>query len=368
MAELPDSGLNKKIQDSAAIAKEADALDAELAELKNAYEQYFLGIERKPPAQEHRDLKKKIIKIKGAFVRQTALKFRINVLQQKFVSYERLWVRTLQEMEDGTYRRDLAKLRLKQEARKQKKPKDEKAKADDAGKSAAGSLEDAFSEDVEFEDVELDADSDVSLLPSPAPAAPAKPAAAKTTSGSFPAVMTAGPAPLGAPAKSPTGSASAVKPPSGASPAAKPVSGSFPAATAAGPRPPGAPAKSTTGSTPAVPAKSPSGTSSAVAPAKPASGSFRPATPARPPSGSSPAVPRASSAGELSDAKLKAVYDAYVTAKKRCQEDTSKLSFESVAANLRKQVPEVLKQSGAQAVEFKVLIKDGKAVLRAIPK
>src|SRR6185503_7640395 len=56
----------------------------------------------------------------------------------------------------------------------------------------------------------------------------------------------------------------------------------------------------------------------------------------------------------LSDTKLKAVYNAYVTAKKRCQEDVSKLSYEQVAANLRKQVPELVKKSGAQGVEFKI--------------
>ena len=40
----------------------------------------------------------------------------------------------------------------------------------------------------------------------------------------------------------------------------------------------------------------------------------------------------------------------------------------SVAANLRKQVPELLKQHNAKSVEFKVVIKDGKAVLKAVPK
>jgi hypothetical protein len=75
-----------------------------------------------------------------------------------------------------------------------------------------------------------------------------------------------------------------------------------------------------------------------------------------------------SSPGGLSEDKLKAVYDAYVTAKRRNQEDTSKMSYEAVAANLRKQVPELLKQSGAKSVEFKVVIKDGKATLKAVPK
>lgn len=326
MAGLPDTGLNKKIQDSATIAKEADALEAEVAELRNAYEQFFLGIERKPPTLEHKDLKKKILKLKGAFVRQTALKFRINALQQKFISYERLWARTLQEMEDGTYRRDLAKARLHN--KEKQKEKDGKAKAEGAAKAAAGSLEAALSEDVDFDaDVEVTAPPPPAKPPSSPSVAPARPAVARTASGAFPAVTPAGSVPLAA--KPPSGTSPGARPPTGSFSAVKPASGSFPAA-------------------------------------KPAA----PGAPARPPSGSSPAAlrPATASADNLSDTKLKAVYDAYVTAKKRCREDTSKLSYESVAANLRQQVPELIKKSGAKGVEFKILIKDGKAVLRAIPK
>lgn len=55
-------------------------------------------------------------------------------------------------------------------------------------------------------------------------------------------------------------------------------------------------------------------------------------------------------------------------AKKRCGEDTSKLSLDSVASTLRSQVPTLMKQHNAKSVEFKVVIKDGKAVLRALPK
>ena len=70
----------------------------------------------------------------------------------------------------------------------------------------------------------------------------------------------------------------------------------------------------------------------------------------------------------LSDAKVKAIFDAYVAAKQKCNEDVSKLSFAGVAQNLRKQVPLLMKQHNAKSVEFKVVIKDGKAVLRAVPK
>ena len=70
----------------------------------------------------------------------------------------------------------------------------------------------------------------------------------------------------------------------------------------------------------------------------------------------------------LNETRLKEVYDAYVMAKKRCNEDVSRLSFDAVASTLKKQVPEILKKHNAKDVDFKVIIKDGKAVLKAVPK
>lgn len=237
MAELPDNQLNRKISDQESVAKEVTELEADLAALHVTYEQYFMGLERQPPNKQHQELKKRINKLKGAFVRQTAIKFRIQSLSNKFLSYERMWNRTLQEMENGTYRRDVYKAKLHQKK-----------------------------------------------APAPAPVPPGAQAA------------------------------------EGAQPA-------------------------------------PPGTLAAAA---------RPAAPAQPRAAGAPAP--VASGTQLSDAKLKAVYDAYVTAKKRCNEDTSKLSYDSVAANLRKQVPELMKKHNAQGVEFKVVIKDGKAILRAVPK
>jgi hypothetical protein len=62
------------------------------------------------------------------------------------------------------------------------------------------------------------------------------------------------------------------------------------------------------------------------------------------------------------------VYQAYVSAKKQCKESTAGMSFEQVADQLRKQVPQILSQTKAKAIDFKVVIKDGKATLRAVPK
>jgi hypothetical protein len=227
--------LNRKIADGGELTKECGELEEAIAALRMSYEQYFLGIERKPPTTEHSDLKKRMQRLKGGFVRQTAIKFRIQSIQAKFATYERLWSRTLQEMENGTYRRDLFKAKLHAQERAAKKEAEKSPQAPAQAQAQA-----------------------------PAPGQP--------------------------------------KPPQAQSPA---------------PRPP---------------------------------------------------PPAAGLGDALSDAKLKAVFNAYVTAKKRCQEDVSKLSYDQVAANLRKQVPDLVKKAGAQGVEFKVVIKDGKAILRAVPK
>jgi hypothetical protein len=39
-----------------------------------------------------------------------------------------------------------------------------------------------------------------------------------------------------------------------------------------------------------------------------------------------------------------------------------------MASSLRKQVPKLMESTGAKAIEFKVVIKGGHAVLKAVPK
>jgi hypothetical protein len=141
-------------------------------------------------------------------------------------------------------------------------------------------------------------------------------------------------------------------------------------------RPPGStPAPGSTGVTAALrppgstPAPGSTGVTAALRPpgSTPAGGLPRPAL--SPPSQPAPAArPAPIDAGGLSEGKIKAIYDAYVLAKRRCGEDTSSLTLNSVASTLKAQVPTLLKQHNAKSVEFKVVIKDGRAVLRAQPK
>jgi hypothetical protein len=224
----PASESKKTIADAETTLDECDALLSELEVLRVAYERYFLGQERMPPAAAHDTFKRRLATLRNGFVRQTAVKFRVQMLQSKYLTYERLWTRTLQEIESGTYRRDVYK------AQRRAKKKD-----------------------------------------------------------SVPTDET--------PPETRTVSSVTI---------------------------------------PGIPAAS------------------------QPPS---PPVPAGNDAS-LSESKLRAVYDAYVRAKRTCNEDVSKLSYESLASTLRKQAPGLLKQHNAQSLDFKVVIKDGKAVLRAVPK
>jgi hypothetical protein len=208
--------------------------EEELEELKAKYEMYFLGTERREPVRWREDVKKKVLRLKTAFTRNTGLRFRIQSLHARYLSYERLWLRSSREKEEGTYRRDLFKARLRSGGA-----------AADGGKKP-GAAPRARGAKHEAEDVDV---SDLAAAP----------------------------------------------------------------AAAAKPTPPPAP-------------------------------------------------------GRMGETQMRELYDAYVAAKRRCNEDVSKLSFDVVSKSVSKQIPELMERFRARSVDFKVVIKDGKAVLKAIPR
>jgi hypothetical protein len=212
---------------------EVGAAEEELEALKARYEMWFLGVERREPARWRDDVKKKVLRLKTAFTRNAGLRFRIQSLNARYLAYERMWLRSAREKEDGTYRRDVFKARLHARAA-ERKAQAEARQAREAGQPAS-------------------------------PAAPAAPVA-----------------------------------------------------------------------TPA------------------ASGAARPAAPA-------PAAP-------AGDARMRALYEEYIAAKKRCNEDVSRLTYDSVAKSIAKQVPDLMARYKAKSVDFKVEVKDGRAVLKAIPR
>ncbi len=250
------------------LAERCKELEEELEELKAKYEMYFLGVERLEPLRWREELKRNVARLKSAFTRNTGLRFRIQSLHARYLSYERLWLRAAREKEEGTYRRDVFKARLRSASHPPKPATTE------------GKRTDAEPEDVDLTDWR-------------------------------PAPSQAGSSVLAAP----------------------PVPPSLAKASAAAAVPSGGAAK---------PASAP--------PAKPA------------PSAAPP------SAAGLTDPQMRSLYDAYIAAKKRCNEDVSRLTYDTVARSVSKQIPDILTRYNARAVDFKVVIKDGKAILKAVPK
>jgi hypothetical protein len=185
------------------LSDDLDDLEESITALQVLYEKYFLGIDRRPPEQERKRVSTLMRQLRSTLVRNTMLKFRINTMFARLISFERMWDRTLREIEEGTYRPHLNKAKLHTQERDQNKKKEKTA-----------------------------------------PSAPA----------------------------------------------------------------------------------------------------------------------------DISDDKLRKLYDTYLVAKQRCGEPTTGISYESLASRIRAQVPQLMEKHKARNIEFKVVIKGGKAVLKAIPR
>ena len=87
-----------------------DAIDQSLDRLKVLYEQYFMGIQKQPPTFIHTDVERKLRDATQLQMRNTRLRYRLATVQQKFGAYNSYWRRTLRQIENGTYVRNLAKV------------------------------------------------------------------------------------------------------------------------------------------------------------------------------------------------------------------------------------------------------------------
>ncbi len=87
-----------------------DAVDTTMDRLKTLYESYFLGIQKQAPSFIHADLERKLRDMQQLQMRNTGLRYRLATMQQKFGAYNSYWRRTLRQIENGTYIRNLAKI------------------------------------------------------------------------------------------------------------------------------------------------------------------------------------------------------------------------------------------------------------------
>ena len=100
-------------------------LERKMGRLRVIYDQYFLGIEKRPPLTLQKEVVRLVRVLERVNIRQTSLKFRYRSLVQKFQSYRSYWMRTVREIENGTYRRHVQRDKKRIERRERQRMAEE---------------------------------------------------------------------------------------------------------------------------------------------------------------------------------------------------------------------------------------------------
>ena len=342
----------KKSQPVEDLEEVLEALEKLLDRTKIMYEQYFMGIQKVAPMQLHRDVERKIRELTQLQMRNTGLRYRFTTMCQKFGAYNTYWKRTLREIEQGRYVRELQRAKRKVEQNGKDLPEEllvklpklvqERIRRDRARMARIGEDEaerqaseamaraaelpraprpgvhEISEEDTLFDDEDIDnlfgaireqsVTSPPPIAPDPEPKPePAPPKSARPRGPIVPASVTS---------------------------RLKPV---------APPQPP--PLKATG---PLVP---PPFKAAAVPP---------PQVPRPPPPAASGLPPG------MSEKQCRELHARYAKARQLVG-DKSDVSYDKLLATLNKQAPAIMKEHGARGVDFQVVVRGDKVVLKAKP-
>jgi len=88
-------------------------LERQLESLKSLFEQFFTGVLKRPPLREHSDFKRSLDQIPPHELKITANKFKLQALKSRHLQLNSLWTKVLNEIELGTYKRDVFLLKNK---------------------------------------------------------------------------------------------------------------------------------------------------------------------------------------------------------------------------------------------------------------
>ena len=104
-------------------------LEQRIDTLKKRYERFFLGVERRPPTAMRKQVVREVFELEQTYINNTAQKFRLRSLVQRFNTHKTRWNRIMRQIEEGTYHRDRKKAqrrrRQQQEARQRQEEKQE---------------------------------------------------------------------------------------------------------------------------------------------------------------------------------------------------------------------------------------------------
>jgi hypothetical protein len=339
--------------------------DAEvrLARLKALYEQWFQGIERIEPAIARKELDRALEVLRREQPRNTALRFRFQQLAARYATYGIYWSRVAKQIEDGTYRRELQRIRDRQQRRKEVT-------------AAAIELDVDIDELDDFGDSDLDAILHALSGPSEAPPRPRSP-------GDRPEPSTDPAPPAEAPQTQPAPPPPAPVPRTGGPvPPARPGAPALPlaarataSAAAEGRVPPPPPGVPRVPAPPApLPAQGPIAIGRMVRPAVPtpstggvreeAGAHSRAARPATPATGAPRSVAPPAAPAPAAGPDIHALYQRYLDARRRNNERTDNVRFETLQQSVERMLPKLREKHGGKAIDFDVVLQDGKVGLK----
>jgi hypothetical protein len=327
------------------IEKLVGELEIAVDRLRSLYDQYFMGIEKLEPTVPRKDVDRRIYTLRKEQIRNTALRFRFQMLLQRYNTYQTHWQRICRDIENGTYKRHL--IRAQQRFGGKRASARPPPPAGAIGRSFAEELAEL---DREFAPAEMLDDQDVEL-DEEQPTTPTRRSPSSTRT----------PRPL----VPPPPSTRAVPPrPSRSSPPRSPRPPSSSRHPPSSPRTPTAPrSDSRAGGAPPSSRPPISPGRGGAPPPRPRSPAVAPREGGAPPS----AQPRVHRPAELPDDRVRQLYTQYIEAKRRQNESTATITYDAVARSLRESSAK-LRQRLGKPVDFEVAVKDGRAIIRPIVK
>jgi hypothetical protein len=303
-----------------------------------------MGIEKLEPTVPRKDVDRRIHVLRKEQIRNTALRFRFQMLLQRYNTYQTHWQRICRDIENGTYKRHV----IRAQRRFGMQP------VAAGPRVAAGAGPRSFADELaalnrEFAPAETLSDADVDLEEE-APTTPNRPpSSSRVAAASGPASSRGTPprSPRSPPPRPP-------RPPPARTPRPpKPDSRPAPASS----RPAAAPPSSR-------PAASPPSSRPVASPPR-AVGSppvRRPNVAVRPAPGSGPL-----DGSDLPEERVRQLYSLYIEAKRRQNESTAAITYEAVARTIRASSAK-LRQKLGKPVDFEIAVKDGHAIIRPVVK
>lgn len=85
-------------------------LETRMERLRSLYSQFFMGIEAAEPTVARKEVDRRFWQLRKVQLRNTARKFRLQMLIQRYNTLQQFWGRTLRQIEAGRYRPHLQKV------------------------------------------------------------------------------------------------------------------------------------------------------------------------------------------------------------------------------------------------------------------